>query len=293
MALSTVQEGFVPFKGYKTYYKIVGRAKAGKLPLLCLHGGPGVPHDYLLPFEDIVRTGRQVIFYDQLGCGQSDKPDTDTLFTIKTYVQEVDAVRQALGLKKLHVLGQSWGGMLTMEYLLTRPKGVACAVIESSPSDIPLWVEEANRLREDLPPDQNAILLRHEQAGTTDSPEYQAAMQVFYDRHVCRVVPNPDYVQHAIANTGRQYLVMNGPSEFHIVGTIKNWRVTNKLHQIKTPVLFMSGIYDECTPIVAKQVVDALPNCEWVLWQHSSHMCHVEERPAVMKTVASFIKRFD
>jgi L-proline amide hydrolase len=286
-------EGQIDFNGYKTYYKIVGSAKTGKLPLLCLHGGPGVPHDYLEPFEDIARTGRQVIFYDQLGCGKSDRPADDAIYTVKLYLRELAAIRAALGLKRLHVLGQSWGGMLALEYALTQPKGVASLVIESSPASLGLWVREANRLRADLPPAENAQMLKHEQAGTTDSPQYAAAVAAFYDRHVCRVVPNPDYVQRALANIGRQYAVMNGPSEFHVVGTLKRWDISKKIHAIKTPTLFMSGIYDECTPVVAKQVVDALPNCRWALFGASSHMCHVEERTLTMKTVAAFLKEHD
>ncbi len=287
------KEGTIDFQGYKTFYRIVGTPRPGALPLVCLHGGPGVPHDYLESFEDIARTGRQVVFYDQLGCGRSDRPDNDAIYTVKLYVQELDAVRTALGLKKIHLLGQSWGGMLAMEYMLTKPRGVASIVIESSPASIPLWVSEANRLRADLPPAINAEMLKHEQAGSTDSAEYQQAMTVFYDRHVCRVVPNPDYVLRAMANIGRQYAVMNGPSEFHIIGTLKKWDISKKISAIKTPALFMSGIYDECTPVVAKQVVDALPNCTWKFFGASSHLCHVEERALTMKTVAAFLAAHD
>jgi L-proline amide hydrolase len=283
-------EGFIAFNGYKTYYKIVGNCKPGKLPLLCLHGGPGVPHDYLESFEDLAKAGHQVIFYDQLGCGKSDRPADDTIYSVKLYVRELAALRRALGLTRIHLLGQSWGGMLAMEYLLTKPKGVASVVIKSSPASMPLWLSEANRLRADLPPKVNATLLKHEQAGTTSSPAYAKAMRAFYNRHVCRVVPNPDYMLRAKTSIGRQYQVMIGPSEFHITGTLKTWDISKKIHVIKTPALFLSGIYDECTPVVAKQVVDALPNCRWVLFGASSHVCHVEERALTMKTIAAFLK---
>src|SRR5215510_12911461 len=194
-----ITEGRIPFKGYETWYRIVGqREEPGKLPLLCLHGGPVACHDYLESFDAMADTGRRVIYYDQLGCGNShideSKPE---MWTIPLYVEEVDVVRKALVLERIHLLGQSWGGMLAMEYMFTQPQGVASVTISNSPASMIQWVEEANRLREQLPPDVQAALLKHEAAGTTDSKEYTDAMQVFYDRHVCRVVPNPEYVQRS------------------------------------------------------------------------------------------------
>src|SRR3954452_21324182 len=112
-------EGFVPFRGFDTWYRIVGQGEArGKLPLLCLHGGPGVPHDYLEPLEAMAATGRRVIFYDQLGCGRSAQPHDPDLWTVEFFVEELGVVREQLGLTRTHLLGQSWGGMLAMQYLL-------------------------------------------------------------------------------------------------------------------------------------------------------------------------------
>src|SRR5579871_4287924 len=189
----TIKEGYIPFKGYQTWYRIVGDGEdAGKLPLLVLHGGPGAAHDYLESLDVMADTGRRVIYYDQLGCGKSHINESrPELWTVPLYVEEVDVVRQALGLNRIHLLGQSWGGMLAMEYMFTQPKGIASLTIASSPASMTQWVSEANRLREALPSDVQATLLKHEADGTTDTPEYQQAMTVFYDRHVCRVVPNP------------------------------------------------------------------------------------------------------
>src|SRR5215813_4324028 len=147
-------EGFIPFRGYRTWYRIVGeREDPGKLPLLALHGGPGVPHDYLEPLEAIAHTGRRVIFYDQLGAGNSDHPHNPELWTVPLFVEEVGVVRQALGLERLHILGQSWGGMLGMEYALTQPGGLLSLIVANSPASMIQWVSEANRLRAALPPD--------------------------------------------------------------------------------------------------------------------------------------------
>ena len=288
----------MPFKGYRTWYKIVGdREAAGKLPLLLLHGGPGACHDYLWPLSALAQTGRRVIFYDQIGCGLSrineSKPE---MWTVDLYCEEIDAIRKAIGLEKIHLLGQSWGGMLAMEYLIRQPRGVASAIISSSPASMPQWVEEANQLRRQLPLDVNALLLKHEAAGSTNSPEYQSAMMEFYNRHVCRVVPNPDYVQRTFAKLAEHpevYHTMNGPSEFHVTGTLRNWDVTGQLHKINVPTLVTSGRYDEATPRIARTVHEGIRGSEWVLFEHSSHMAHVEEAEAFQAVVEGFIRRHE
>jgi len=191
-------EGRIPFKGHSTWYTIVGEGEEpGKAPLLLLHGGPGGAHDYMESMGELARGGRRVIMYDQLGCGKSPVPSNPAMWTVELFVEEVDVVRQALGLERLHILGQSWGGMLGMEYALTQPEGVESMVICDSPARMDLWVEEANRLRAELPPDVQATLLEHELAGTTDDPAYEEACLVFYNRHVCRV-PWSDSVSRSL-----------------------------------------------------------------------------------------------
>jgi L-proline amide hydrolase len=293
-----ITEGRIPFRGYETWYRIVGeREETGKLPLLCLHGGPGACHDYLESFDAMADTGRRVIYYDQLGCGNSAIPEKKPeMWTVELYVEEVDAVRHALGLERIHLLGQSWGGMLAMEYMFTRPKGVASVTIASSPASMTQWVEEANKLRDQLPPDVQATLLKHEAAGTTDSQEYQDAMTVFYQRHVCRVVPYPEFVQRTfdkLAQNGEVYNTMNGPSEFHVIGTLKNWDVRHRLPEIKAPTLVTSGRYDEATPLIAETVHKGIPGSTWVLFENSSHTSHVEEAERYMPVLSAFISQYD
>src|SRR6185312_2778337 len=143
---------------------------------------------------------------------------------------------------------------------------------------IPLWVAEANRLREDLPPEVNAILLRHEAAGTTDDPEYQEAMLVFYDRHVVRVKPWPDFVRRTLDNISQPvYYTMNGPSEFHVIGTIKDWDRTDRLSEIHLPTLILSGRYDESTPMINEVLRKGISGSEWVIFEQGSHLAHVEQ----------------
>lgn len=292
-----ITEGTIPFKGHHTWYRIVGdHEEPGKLPLLTLHGGPGACHDYLESLDALAATGRRVIYYDQLGCGNSATPSNPAMWTVDLYVEEVDAVRRALGLDRIHLLGQSWGGMLAMEYAFTQPAGLVGVTIASSPSSMPLWVQEANRLREQLPPGVQQALLTHEADGTTDSQEYQDAMKIFYDRHVCRVVPNPPYVTRTfekLAANPEVYYTMNGPSEFHVVGTLKDWDVTPRLAEIRAPVLVTSGRHDEATPLIAGTVQQGIPGPEWVIFEQSSHMAHAEEPERYVQVLGDFLSRVE
>ena len=283
-------EGRIPFKGHSTWYTIVGEGEEpGKAPLLLLHGGPGGAHDYMESMGELARGGRRVIMYDQLGCGKSPVPSNPAMWTVELFVEEVDVVRQALGLERLHILGQSWGGMLGMEYALTQPEGVESLIICDSPGRMDLWVEEANRLRADLPPEVQETLLKHEQAGTTDDPAYEEACLVFYNRHVCRV-PWSDSVSRSFAQMPNEvYLTMNGPSEFHCIGTLRTWDVTPRLGEITIPTLVISGRYDEATPKISKEVSDAIPGAEWVLFEESSHMPHEEEPERFRQVVGDFL----
>jgi L-proline amide hydrolase len=294
-----VTEGYVPFRGFKTWYRIVGDLNnpgPGKFPVLMLHGGPGAPHDYLERLEALAETGRPIIFYDQIGCGNSDHPDDPSMWAEQLFVDELGAVRHELGLDRIHIFGNSWGGMLAMLYALTKPKGVVSLTLESSPASIPLWVEEANRLREDLPPETQQILLKHEAAGTTSDPEYEEAMMEFYYRHVCRVVPFPEPVKRTFAKLAENpqvYNTMNGPSEFHIIGVIKDFDIRDRLGEITIPTLVTSGRYDECTPMQAEIVKNGIPGAEWIIFEESSHLAHVEEPERYLQVLDQFLKRVE
>jgi L-proline amide hydrolase len=291
-------DGTIGYLGYQTWCRVYGeREDPGKLPLLTLHGGPGACHDYIESLKAIAQTGRRVIFYDQIGCGLSGIGESrPELWTVKTFTDEVDAVRAALGLERIHLLGQSWGGMLAMEYMLTQPAGVASVTIASSPASMVQWVEEANRLRELLPPDVQATLLRHEAAGTTDSEEYAAAEMVFYHRHVCIPDPFPEFVTRSfdkLAANPEVYHTMNGPSEFHVIGTLKDWNVIPRLGEIAAPTLVTSGRHDECTPLIAGTVQRGIPGAEWVVFERSAHMAHAEEPERYMEVLDAFLSRIE
>src|SRR5579884_1313955 len=287
------QEGFIPVDGYRVWYRSVGGgADHERIPLLILHGGPGAPHDYLENLQALATPGRRVIFYDQLGCGNSDQPDDDSLWRVERFADELAIVRQELGLKLVHILGQSWGGMLAIEYALRQPEGVVSLILSNTTSSIPMWIAEANRLRAELPPEVNVTLLRHEEAGTTSDPEYSKAMQVYYDRYVLRV-PTPDYAERAFSKIGHVYHVMNGPSEFHVTGVIKDWDRTDRLSEISVPTLILSGRYDESTPIINQVLHKGIAGSEWVLLEDCSHLSHIEAPELYMQTVNNFLNRIE
>ncbi|HLW59482.1 MAG TPA: proline iminopeptidase-family hydrolase [bacterium] len=297
MTAVTETEGFVDFRGHRVFYRIVGSGEApGKYPLLTLHGGPGAAHDCLEPLAVLARTGRRVIFYDQLGCGRSDQPHDPALWTIDLFLEELAVVRRALQLPAVHLLGLSWGGMLGLEYATRQPPGIVSLIVASAPASMRQWMDEARRLRAELPDEVQRVLDRHERAGTTDDPEYQRAMMVFYERHVCRVKPWPDCVQRSIGQLMRNpevYLTMNGPSEFHVTGTLREWSVEERLGLVRVPVLVTSGRYDECTPAMAETIQRRIPGSEWVLFEESAHFSHAEEPERYASTVTAFLERVE
>jgi proline-specific peptidase len=287
-----VVQGRLPFSGHEVWYRIVGDGEeAGKLPVLLLHGGPGATHDYLESLEALAETGRRAIFYDQLGCGRSDLPDEPSLYTVELFVDEVGVVRRELGLDRIHLFGNSWGGMLGMEYALTQPEGLASLVVASSPSSMSQWVAETARLRGELPADVQETLDRHEAAGTTDSQEYNEACLVFYKRHVCRLEEWPDYVVRSfefVERHGLVYRTMNGPSEFHVTGTLREWDVTGRLGELQVPTLVVSGEHDEATPAINRTVSEAIPGARSVVLPDCSHLAHAEDPEGYVRLLDGF-----
>jgi len=194
------------------------------------------------------------------------------------------------------VLGSSWGGFLAQEYAFTHPPGLRSLVLTDTAASFPDFVTEANRLRGELPPDVEATLKRHEDAGTTDDPEYEEACMVFYQRLLCRLDPFPPELVESfewIARDPTVYHTMNGPSEFHVIGSIRDWQSRDRLGEIDVPTLLTSGRYDEATPALQETLRDGIPNSEWVLFEESSHTPFVEERQRYMQVVGEWLARHD
>ena len=286
----------------ETWYRIDGDLRPddaeAPAPLVALHGGPGASHDYMLPLTDLA-DGRAVVFYDQMGNGRSTHyPERGADFwTVDLFVRELHNLVDALGIVgRHHVLGSSWGGFLAQEYALTRPRGLQAMVLADTAASFPDFLAECNRLRGELPPEVEATLRRHEEAGTTDDPEYEEACMVFYRRHVCRL---EDWPQELVDSFGwidkdpTVYHTMNGPSEFHVIGSIRDWEVKDRLGEIGVPTLLTSGRYDEATPALQETLREGIPNCEHVLFEESSHTPFFEERDRFMRVVGGWLVRHD
>jgi L-proline amide hydrolase len=292
--IAAIEEGYIPFLGHRVWYRSVGIGHDPALcPLLAVHGGPGATHRSLRSLEALAEDGRRVVFYDQLGCGRSDRPEEPVGWSITVFLDELAAVRRALGLRRVHILGHSWGGMLALEHVLSGGEGVCGLVLASSPVNMRQWVREARRLREHLPEDVRVTLDEHELAGTTDDGAYYSAMLEYYRRHVCRLDPWPPEVVDTMLelfNNPHVYRVMNGPSEFHVTGVLRDWDVVRRLPGIRLPVLITSGRYDEATPVIARTAYRGIRGSRWVVFEQSAHMPHLEEPVAYLACVRRFLQ---
>jgi len=281
--------GYVDFRGYRTWYRFVGDLNTAVTPLLALHGGPGSTHNYFAPLEGLAAE-RPVVLYDQIGCGKSDRPE-DIEWSVEVFRDEVAAVRDQLGLERIHLLGTSWGGMLAQEHVLTGAQGIASLVLSSTLANLALWNDEQLRLRAELPPDVIEVLDRHEQAGTYDDPEYEQAMEAYFDRHFYRG-PQPRAELEAMA-AGRApdvYRAMQGPNEWTTTGALKGWDTRARLHEIDVPTLVVRGRYDMCTDAVAAELVDGIRGAREVVFEHSSHTPVLEESGPYLEVVGEFLR---
>jgi L-proline amide hydrolase len=300
-----VQEGTIAFpldgEEAQTWYRVTGDLRPGDpdapAPLIALHGGPGATHDYLLSLTDVADR-RAVVHYDQIGGGRSTHyPERGAEFwTPELFVRELCNVVDTLGIAdRHHVLGQSWGGFLAQEYALTQPAGLHSLVLADTAASWADFATEAGKLREQLPDDVRATLAKHEDAGTYDDPEYTEACLVFYSRHLCRIEWPPEVVAtfEYLEEDPTVYRTMNGPSEFHIIGSCKDWQIKDRLHEIRVPTLLVSGRHDEATPALQQVLLDGIAGSEWVCFEKSSHMPHVEERERYMQIVGDWLARWD
>ena len=239
-------EGFAKVPGGKVYWRKFG--SGGKTPLLTLHGGPGSSHNYLLPLQALADE-RPVIFYDQLGCGRADAPEADSAYSIQRSVDEVDAVRAALGLDQVVLMGHSWGALLAVEYLCQgRGRGVERLILSGAMASIPQAVAGFERLFATMPDGWGDKIHALEKAGKTGGPEYAELVQKFYDTFVLRVPPSPEVLATLEAlSKSPAYRVLNGPNEFTIVGKMKDWDRRKDLKAITQKTLITTGEFDEVT----------------------------------------------
>ena len=283
-------EGHVKILGFDLFYRTYGRPTKGTI--LCLHGGPGATHDYLLSLEDLAQFGYRVVLIDQLGCGKSARPRGTALYTIAHNVEEVEGVRKALQLGKVHLMGSSYGGALAIATALKYQRNLRSLVITGGLASVPLTVREMRRLVNRLPAKTRATLAKYEAREDYENPEYLAAVDVFYRRHVCRLPVWPREVTYSFEHLSRPvYFTMNGPNEFTIIGTIRDWDVTDQLPTIRVPTLVTVGRYDEVTPRVAESIHRGIRGSKLVRFENSAHLAMWEERSHYIGVVRDFLDR--
>lgn len=284
-------QGYVDVTGGKVWYRIVGNGDA--TPLLVLHGGPGFPHYYLKPLA-LLSDERRVVFYDQLGAGKSVVESDTALWTVDRFVEELGQVRAALGLEEVHILGQSWGTMLAMEYMMTNPSGVKSVIMSSPAISIPRWLADTESLATTLPDSLQTVIRNAEASGSFDDPGYQRAVMAFYERYVARRLPWSADLDSSVAQLNLDtYIYMWGPSEFTATGTLKNYDSTENLSKLNVPVLFVTGEYDEATPATVAFYQSLVPGSELAVIKGAAHLTMQDEPGENVRVVREFLHRVE
>ena len=292
-----IREGYMPFLEYKTYYRVVGKNTGNKKPLVLLHGGPGSTHNYFEVLDRIAEEdGRQLVMYDQIGCGNSYVENRPDLWNSKVWIEELIELRKHLGLDEIHLLGQSWGGMQTLEYVCNyKPEGLKSIILSSTLPASWLWAEEAQRMIAQMPQDMQDAIKKATESGDYSSPEYQAAEAEYMRQHCAgEVTENDPECLRRPKKAGREsYVVGWGPNEFTPLGTLKDYDVIDQLGDIKESALIINGGNDLCTPYVAKFMYDRIPNSEWELFRTCRHMCFVEDNDHYVEVLKKWMNKND
>jgi proline-specific peptidase len=281
-------EGYVDFRGYRTWYRVVGDLRSGTTPLLALHGGPGSTHHYFAPLERLADQ-RPVVVYDQLGCGSSDRP-ADVDWSVELFRDEVAAVREQLGLERIHLLGTSWGGMLAQEHFFSGTSGIQSLVLSSTLANVDEWAAEQRRLVHELPAPLVELFEQLDETGSFDHPDYRRIEAEYFDRHFYRgPKPRAELERMQAERAPDVYATMQGPNEWTVTGKLRGWDVRDGLHEIDVPALVVRGRHDMCTETIAATLVRGIPDVREVVLEHSSHTPVLEESERYLAVVSAFL----
>lgn len=283
----------MPYLEYQTYYRIVDGGD--KTPIILIHGGPGSTHNYMEMLDSIASTGRKVISYDQLGCGNSYLDGHPELWKADTWIDELIELRKYLNIDKCYLLGQSWGGMLVIQYMIERkPKGIKGIILSSTLSSASLWAHEQHRLIKLMSKEDQAAIQYAEEHNVWDSKDYLLANDHFMKLHCADIQPSdPECLTREKKSGSEPYLYGWGPNEYTPSGTLKDFEYTDRLHEIIVPSLIMSGTNDLCTPLVAKTMYDNLNNAKWQLFDGARHMCFAEDNKLYCEVLSKFLEEND
>ena len=286
--VSRPPEGFVPVPGGQVWYQVMG--SGSRTPLLLLHGGPGSRSCDFSVLTGLAQD-RPVIMYDQLGTGRSERPTDTSLWRTERFVEEVDAVRKGLGLEEIHLLGHSWGGALATEYLLTaNPRGVRSVILSSPLISTPRWIADARQLRSTLPAPVRSTLEKCDAIETADDAACQAATEVFYERFVRGAASLPR-VPACEGSTGNEaiYRQMWGAAEFTSTGSLRDFDRSDRLGELRLPVLFLAGRNDEARPETIADFQRRVPGARLVIFENSAHATYRTETARYVQVVRDFL----
>jgi L-proline amide hydrolase len=294
---TTSTAGVLERDGLRTWFTVVGDPADTRPAIVLCHGGPGATHDYLASLDVLAADGRRCVFYDQVGSGRSSRhPDVPAGFwRTGLFVDELEQLVTHLALDRYHVLGQSWGAMLGLELALRHPAGMRSLVVANGMASVPRYVQEHGRLLAALPTGMHDALVRHGAAGTTDAPDFIAAIEHYSRLHRLRLDTMPAGLQRTNELMGADmsvYSAMVG-SEFCITGTLRNWDVTKRLASVAVPVLVIAAQHDEISPVLGNEIAQHIPDAEFVEFHGCSHMTHLEAPRRFVDTVNAFINRVE
>ncbi|RDV15896.1 alpha/beta fold hydrolase [Pontibacter diazotrophicus] len=287
----------IPLKeGYKVWTKRFGNSPTMKV--LLLHGGPAMTHEYMEAFESFFPEANIEFYeYDQLGSYYSDQPEDMSLYNIDRFVEEVEQVRQHLGLDEsnFYILGNSWGGMLAMEYALKHQDKLKGLIISNMTASFPKYAVYNAKLRSEMRPSLIDSLEVYEQRSDFMNPEYQALVyENYYKKHLCRLEDWPDPVNRSFKHVNQKvYEYMQGPSEFVPGGILQNWDRWDDLKQLTVPTLTVGAKYDTMNPEEMKEMSQLVQNGQYLYCPNGSHLAMWDDQQVFMDGVIKFIKDVD
>jgi proline iminopeptidase/L-proline amide hydrolase len=289
------RELMVPVRGGRVWVRVNGDLNGPRAPVLMAHGGPGGNHVAFAPGLKFA-SERAVILYDQLDCGRSDHPQSRANWTVERFVSEVDAIRAALGLQQLHLLGHSWGGTIALEYAGRQPAGLKSVILQGPLISTKSWIADANALVQSMAPAERDALIEGERTGNRSSPAYRAATVSFYRQFNGRERP-PAYIRAYAQRQPRTpstlYDDMWGPTEFSATGLLKDYDGEWLLERIDAPALFLCGEYDEARPSTVESFSRRAPRGEFRMIPGAAHGIQYDREQAWLDAVGQWLRRHD
>ena len=279
--------------GHQVFTQTFG--ESSDVCILVLHGGPAATHEYMLSLAyDLPGQGYEVVMYDQLGSFYSDQPEGD-IWNIPRWVEEVEEVRQALGYDadNFYVLGNSWGGILAMEYALKYQDHLNGLVVCNMHASIPDYAAyNRDVLRPQMRPSLLDSLDAYEAAGDFQNPTYVHLVETeFYTKHICRLEEWPEEVTGSFSRLNYPlYDLMQGPSEFRVGGRLIDWDIKSRLPEITVPTLMVGAAHDTMDPLAMKEQSELVGDGQFLLCPNGSHLCMWDDREAFMAGVSAFVQ---